>query len=84
VYDVKGKFGSNCNKEMVDLDPCDVHDKNELFTMLQKHYEYTGSMIAKFILEDLNNQLQYFVKVFPKDYKKVVQAKDMGVKAKKV
>jgi glutamate synthase (NADPH/NADH) large chain len=52
--------------------------------MLQKHYEYTGSMIAKFILEDLNNQLQYFVKVFPKDYKKVVQAKDMGVKAKKV
>jgi glutamate synthase domain-containing protein 3 len=55
---------------MVDLDACDVNDKNELFTMLQKHYEYTGSTIAKFILEDLNNQLQYFVKVFPKDYKK--------------
>ena len=75
VYDVKGKFGTNCNKEMVDLDPCDVHDKNELFTMLQKHYEYTGSTIAKFILEDLNNQLQYFVKVFPKDYKKALQVK---------
>jgi glutamate synthase (NADPH/NADH) large chain len=40
--------------------------------MLQKHYEYTGSTIAKFILEDLNNQLQYFVKVFPKDYKKAL------------
>src|SRR5687767_2771193 len=73
VYDVKGKFATNFNKEMVDLDPCDVQDKNELFTMLQKHYEYTGSTIAKFILEDLNNQLQYFVKVFPKDYKKALQ-----------
>jgi glutamate synthase (NADPH/NADH) large chain len=46
--------------------------------MLQKHYEYTGSTIAKFILEDLNNQLQYFVKVFPKDFKKVVLAKKTG------
>jgi glutamate synthase (NADPH/NADH) large chain len=73
VYDVKGKFGVNCNKEMVDLDACDVNDKNELFTMLQKHYEYTGSTIAKFILEDLNNQVKSFVKVFPKDYKKALQ-----------
>jgi glutamate synthase (NADPH/NADH) large chain len=82
VYDVKGKFGINCNKEMVDLDPCDVNDKNELFTMLQKHYEYTGSTIAKFILEDLNNQLKNFVKVFPKDYKKALLQKASGVKVK--
>jgi len=80
VYDVKGKFATNCNKEMVDLDPCDVNDKNELFTMLQKHYEYTGSTIAKFILEDLNNQLKNFVKVFPKDYKKALLAKASAVK----
>jgi glutamate synthase (NADPH/NADH) large chain len=73
VYDVKGKFAGNCNKEMVDLDECDLNDKNELFTMLQKHYEYTGSTIAKFILEDLNNQLKNFVKVFPRDYKKVLR-----------
>ena len=83
VYDVKGKFGINCNKEMVDLDPCDVNDKNELFTMLQKHYEYTGSTIAKFILEDLNNQLQYFVKVFPKDYKKALQKPPVPLKGER-
>ena len=40
--------------------------------MLQKHFEYTGSTVAKFILEDLDNQLQHFVKVFPKDYKKAL------------
>jgi glutamate synthase (NADPH/NADH) large chain len=33
-------------------------------------------------LEDLNNQLKNFVKVFPKDYKKALQAKAAGVKAK--
>lgn len=71
VYDVKGRFADNCNKEMVDLDPCDLNDKNELFTMIQKHFEYTGSTVAKFILEDLDNQLRHFVKVFPKEYKKV-------------
>jgi glutamate synthase (NADPH/NADH) large chain len=80
VYDIKEKFAENCNTEMVDLDPCDLNDKNELFGMLQKHVEYTGSAVAKFILDDLDNQLRYFVKVFPKDYKKVLQMKTEHVK----
>lgn len=73
VYDVKGKFKENCNTEMVDLDACELEDKNELFTMVQRHFEFTGSTVAKFILDDLDNQLQHFVKVFPKDYKKALQ-----------
>ncbi|HET6994332.1 MAG TPA: glutamate synthase subunit alpha, partial [Chitinophagaceae bacterium] len=73
VYDVKGKFTENCNTEMVDLDKCDLADKNELFTMIQTHYGYTGSTVAKFILDDLDNQLKNFVKVFPKDYKKALK-----------
>ena len=73
VYDVNNKFKENCNTEMVDLDECDLNDKNELFTMIQKHFEYTGSTVAKFILDDLGNQLKHFVKVFPTDYKKALQ-----------
>ncbi len=73
VYDVNNKFKENCNTEMVDLDECDLNDKNELFTMIQKHFEYTGSTVAKFILDDLGNQLKHFVKVFPADYKKALQ-----------
>lgn len=80
VYDTEGKFTGNCNIEMVDLDPCGLPDKNDLFTMLQKHFEYTGSTVAKFVLDDLDNQLQHFVKVFPKDYKKVLQQKTTAVK----
>ncbi len=82
IYDVNGQFAGNCNREMVDLDPCDLNDKNELFTLLQKHLEYTGSTVAKFILGDLDNQLQHFVKVFPRDYKKVLLVKNASVNQK--
>lgn len=83
VYDVNKKFKDNCNTEMVDLDECTLEDKNELFIMLQKHFEYTGSTVAKFILDDLDNQLQHFVKVFPIDYKKVLSQKKVGVEVKR-
>ncbi|MFC0772456.1 glutamate synthase large subunit [Terrimonas alba] len=83
VYDVNGKFRENCNTEMVDLDACELEDKNELFTMIQRHLEYTGSTVAKFILQDLDNQLQHFVKVFPTDYKKALQQKKVGVEITK-
>ncbi|WP_407528367.1 glutamate synthase large subunit [Lacibacter sp. MH-610] len=82
VYDVKGKFATNCNKEMVDLDPVSEEDAVLLKQMIEKHLQYTGSAVAKFVLNDFENQLQHFVKVFPRDYKKVVQAKGSGVKAK--
>ena len=78
VFDVNGTFRDNCNTEMVDLDECDLADKNELFTMIQAHYENTGSTVARFILDDLNAQLKNFVKVFPRDYKKALQKKSVA------
>jgi glutamate synthase (NADPH/NADH) large chain len=78
VYDVNGQFPGNCNTEMVDLDPMDDESAAELRKMLTDHCQYTGSAVAKFILEDFDNQLRHFVKVFPTDYKKVLLAK--GVK----
>ncbi|MFT3843446.1 MAG: glutamate synthase large subunit [Lacibacter sp.] len=83
VYDVKNHFNSNCNKEMVDLDPVGDDDAVELKQMIQKHYDYTGSSVAKFVLDDFENQLQHFVKVFPSDYKKVLQKNAAAVSAGK-
>ena len=60
---------------MVDLDDCDENDKNDLYNFIQKHLQYTGSTVAKFILSDFENQFKNFVKVFPRDYKKVLQEK---------
>ena len=82
VYDVKGKFASNCNREMVDLDPVVNGDSQELQDMISRHYAYTGSAVAKFVLDDFENQLKNFVKVFPKDYKKALLQKAEGVKQK--
>ncbi|HET7899295.1 MAG TPA: glutamate synthase subunit alpha, partial [Flavisolibacter sp.] len=83
VYDVKGTFVSLCNKEMVDLDPIGAEDAAELRTMIEAHYRYTGSTVAKFVLNDFENQLKNFVKVFPRDYKKVLQANAQKVAAVK-
>jgi glutamate synthase (NADPH/NADH) large chain len=41
--------------------------------MIKHHFEYTGSTVAQFILKDFDNQLKNFVKVFPRDYKRVFQ-----------
>ena len=60
---------------MVDLDAPDTEDAALLNDMITKHYAYTGSTVARFVLDDFENQLKNFVKVFPKDYKKVLNEK---------
>jgi glutamate synthase (NADPH) large chain len=83
IYDVKGNFSEQCNKEMVDLDPVDEEDKKELKKLISDHFKYTKSTVAKFVLDDFENQLKNFVKVFPKDYKKVLQVKRQKSEVKK-
>jgi glutamate synthase (NADPH/NADH) large chain len=80
VYDVKGQFPILCNKEMVDLDPVTNGDSAELKDMIENHFAYTGSTVAKFILDDFENQLKNFIKVFPRDYKKALKEKAKTVK----
>lgn len=83
VFDVKRKFSKNCNKEMVDLDPLNEDDAKELKQMIQKHFDYTGSSVAKFVLGDFENQLHHFVKVFPTDYKKALLKRSTTIAAGK-
>jgi glutamate synthase (NADPH/NADH) large chain len=83
AYDVKGKFAENCNQEMVDLDPLENDDIIVLRQMISKHYNLTGSTVAKFILDDFENQLKNFIKVFPKDYKKALAKKSVNVEVNK-
>jgi glutamate synthase (NADPH/NADH) large chain len=72
VYDVNGSFPSRCNQEMVDLDPVSEEDAAELRTMIEDHFHHTASTVARFILDDFDSQLKNFIKIFPKDYKKVL------------
>jgi len=82
VYDVKGKFADNCNKEMVDLDPLDEEDAQLLHQMISRHLDYTESTVAKFILDDFENQLKNFIKIFPRDFKKALQSHKLKVTVK--
>ena len=82
VYDVQRNFDSLCNKEMVDLDGVDGEDEKLLREMIGKHYQFTNSTVAKFILNDFENQLKNFVKVFPKDYKKILVERKQVVEIK--
>lgn len=80
VYDTKGDFASKCNKEMVDLDPLDEQDELRINVLLKKHIQLTGSEVAKFILNDWTTQSAHFIKVFPKEYKAVLQKRAQSVK----
>ena len=74
VYDVKNEFSHNCNMELVDLDECDQDDREVISAMITKHETLTGSTVANFISRDIDNQLRHFVKIFPKDYKRVINS----------
>jgi glutamate synthase (NADPH/NADH) large chain len=68
--------------EMIDLDPVINGESEELHDMITRHYAFTGSTVAKFILDDFENQLRNFVKVYPKDYKKAVQKAKLKVEGR--
>ena len=76
IYNASGLFAERCNTEMVELDPLEASDTNFLHDMITKHFTYTGSTVAKFILGDFENQAKNFIKVFPSDYKKVLKQKE--------
>ncbi len=78
VYDILGQFSENCNMEMVDLDPMGDDDMETLKSLLSEHFTTTGSTVAKFLLSDLDNQKNQFIKVYPRDYKKVMEMKKAG------
>ena len=80
IYDVQHAFHDLCNKEMVDIDPISDEDTKIIRCMIEQHFHYTKSTVAKFVLNDFENQLQHFIKVFPKDYKKVLEGKKLKEK----
>jgi len=73
VYDVRKTFDSLCNKEMVELETLEPEDEHLLHEMISRHFDYTGSSVARFVLNDFDNQLKNFVKVFPIDYKNALR-----------
>ena len=74
IFDEDGTFGSRCNQEMVDLEK--VVEENDLKTLrglIREHMERTGSTTAQRILNTWDESVSRFVKIFPQDYRRVLE-----------
>jgi glutamate synthase domain-containing protein 2/glutamate synthase domain-containing protein 1/glutamate synthase domain-containing protein 3 len=75
VLDVAGDFRQRCNLQMVGLEKLtDPGEIQEVRAMIQRHADYTHSERAKNILKLWDEMVTKFVKVMPKDYKRVLEA----------
>ncbi|CAH9070624.1 unnamed protein product [Cuscuta epithymum] len=84
VLDADSKFRSRCNTELVDLDR--VEDEDDIMTvkmMIQQHQRHTNSKVAKEVLADFDNVLPKFIKVFPREYKRVLTSMKESEASKK-
>jgi glutamate synthase domain-containing protein 2/glutamate synthase domain-containing protein 1/glutamate synthase domain-containing protein 3 len=77
VWDKDGKFRERFNDGMADLFPVeDPEDVAELLKFIRKHHQYTGSTVARSVLDRWNAVLPQFIKVYPRDYHRVI---DQGI-----
>ena len=73
IYDPDGDFSENLNREMADLEPINDADATWLLSAITRFYEATDSQVAAGLLER-STPLKDFVKVMPRDYRRVLEA----------
>ncbi|MEJ2333896.1 MAG: glutamate synthase-related protein, partial [Desulfobulbaceae bacterium] len=74
VLDESGDFSIHCNQEMVDLEQLSDSEAKEIKAMIENHVEYTDSDEGNRVLADWNNNVSKFIRVMPKDYKRMLGA----------
>jgi glutamate synthase (ferredoxin) len=75
VLDETGQFPANCNMQMVGLEKLDDPEEiEEVWKMIHRHQTYTRSARAAKVLAKWTAMVPRFVKVMPKDYKRMLQA----------
>ncbi|MDF2923093.1 MAG: glutamate synthase large subunit [Paenibacillaceae bacterium] len=84
VYDADGSFQSRINKEMVHVEGLtESYEINEVKTMIRNHVKFTSSTVGQRILENWEENVFSFVKVIPKDFKRmfdsIEKAKQTGL-----
>ena len=74
VLDEKGDFATRCNTEMSDVETLDEEDLATVRQMVENHVKYTKSPKGSRILANWEEMAGKFVKVMPRDYKRVLLA----------
>jgi glutamate synthase (ferredoxin) len=75
ILDEPGTFHKNCNQQMVALEKLeDPEEIQQVRQMIENHQKYTQSTKAAAVLQNWNTTVPKFVKVMPRDYKRVLEA----------
>ncbi len=74
VFDPNGALAENCNFEMVGLEPVDRDYRRELRELIARHARFTGSTVARRLLERWSEAQGQFTQVMPHDYRRVLEA----------
>ncbi|MBP1995018.1 glutamate synthase large subunit [Paenibacillus eucommiae] len=75
VLDEDGGLAGRVNQEMVLLEQAEeIYEMNELKTRIQYHATFTGSEVAHRVLNHWDENVWKFVKIIPKDYKRMFEA----------
>ena len=78
VWDKNRNFDYFCNMEMVELSLLeDASSRKELHELVRQHYLYTGSQLARTMLDNWNRYIDEFIQVTPIEYKKVLAEEQM-------
>ncbi len=78
VWDKNHNFDYFCNMDMVELTLLeDSSSRKELHELIRQHYLYTGSELARTMLDNWNRYVEEFIQVTPIEYKKVLAEEQM-------
>ena len=78
VWDKNHNFDYFCNMDQVEINLVeDAASRKELHELIRQHYLYTGSALARRMLDDWNRYLEDFVQIIPIEYKRVLQEEKM-------
>ena len=74
VWDKNHNFDYFCNMDMVEINLVDDSNyRKELHELIRQHYLYTGSKLARTMLDDWNRYVEDFIQIVPIEYKRVLQ-----------
>ena len=74
VWDKNHNFDYFCNMDQVEINLVEeASARKELHELVRQHYLYTGSELARRMLDDWNHYIEDFVQIVPIEYKRVLQ-----------
>ncbi len=85
VWDKHHNFDYFCNMDMVEINLVeDSVSRKELHELIRQHYLYTGSKLARTMLDEWNRYVEDFIQVVPIEYKRVLQEEQMNKLKQKI